>query len=219
MTIYPGLRSTPWHDPRQFQLVRDLEAAADKVAAELHAIPRTGFQDEPEAIPRTAQWSVLFLYQRGRKNADNCSRLPETFAVIEANRTVRDLVGFAYFSILAPGTHVAPHAGPTNMRLRCHLGFDVPDGCALRADGETRTWQEGRCVVFDDHFTHEVWNTSDRERVALVVDLWHPDLTDDEVALLDGLHRYATANGTTMAEHWDQQLREGKPQHDSRAED
>jgi len=23
------------------------------------------------------------------------------------------------------------------------------------------------------------------------VDLWHPDLTDDEVALLDELHRYA----------------------------
>jgi hypothetical protein len=203
MTMYPGLSSMPWHDPQQFQLVRDLEAAADKIAAELRALPGSGFQDQAEKIARSGRWRVLFLYERGRKNEENCSRCPETLAVIEANRTVLSLGGLAYFSALAPGTRVAPHTGPTNMRLRCHLGIDVPEGCGLSVGGTTCTWQEGRCVVFDDSFSHEVWNRSNRERVILVVDLWHPDLTDDEVSLLNGLHRYASATGTQLAHYWE----------------
>ena len=203
MTMYPGLSSMPWHDPQQFQLVRDLEAAADKIAAELRALPGTEFHDQAEKIARSGRWRVLFLYERERKNEENCSRCPQTLAVIEANRTVLSLGGLAYFSTLAPGARVAPHTGPTNMRLRCHLGIDVPEGCGLRVGGTTHTWQEGRCVVFDDSFTHEVWNRSNRERVVLVVDLWHPDLTDDEVSLLNGLHRYATATGTQLARYWE----------------
>jgi aspartate beta-hydroxylase len=178
----------PWHDPQQFQLVRDLEAAADKIAAELRALPGSGFQDEAEEIDRSGRWSVFYFYERGRRNDDNCSLCPETVAAIEANRTVLSLGGPAYFSKLDPNTHIAPHRGPTNMRLRCHLGIDVPEDCGLRVGGISRTWEEGRCLVFDDRFTHEVWNESARARVVLVVDFWHPDLTDDEVALLNGLH-------------------------------
>ena len=203
MTMYPGLPLRAWHDPQQFQLVRDLESVADKIAAEVRALSDSGFQDQAENIARSGRWSVLFLYERGLKNEDNCSRCPETVAVIEANRTVLSLGGLAYFSRLEPGARVAPHTGPTNMRLRCHLGIDVPQGCGLRVGDVTRTWQEGRCLVFDDSFTHEVWNSGDRDRLILVVDLWHPDLTDDEVALLNGLHRYAAATGSQLARYWD----------------
>jgi aspartyl/asparaginyl beta-hydroxylase (cupin superfamily) len=210
MTTYPGLRSLPWHDAQQFRLARDLEAAADKIAAEFHALAGRGFQDEAENIKRSGQWSVLFLYERGRKNEDICSRCPQTLAVIETNRTVLSLGGLAYFSALEPGTHVTPHYGPTNMRLRCHLGIDVPEGCGVRVGGTTRTWQVGRCIVFDDSFTHEVWNFGDRRRVVLVVDLWHPDLTDDEVSLLNGMHRYATATGTNLARYWSRNINRAK---------
>ncbi len=204
MKIYPGLPpSIPWHDPQQFQLVRDLEAAADKIAAELHALPGSGFHDEAERIERTGRWSVFFLYERGRKNHDNCSLCPETVAVVEANRTVLSLGGLVYFSTLDPNTRIAPHTGPTNMRLRCHLGIDVPEDCGLRVDGISRTWEEGRCLVFDDRFTHEAWNDSARPRVVLVVDFWHPDLTDDEVALLNGLNRYAIASGVGTVRYWE----------------
>jgi Aspartyl/Asparaginyl beta-hydroxylase len=202
MTTYPGLRSMPWHDPQQFGVVRDLEAIADKVAAEVHALAAGAFQDEAENINRSGRWSVLFLYERGRKNEHNCSLCPQTVAVIEANRTVLSLGGLAYFSLLEPDTHIAPHKGPTNLRLRCHLGIDVPAGCGLRVGGIARTWEEGRCLVFDDSCTHEAWNDSDRPRVVLVVDLWHPDLSDDEVALLSGLHRYATATGIGLIRYW-----------------
>ena len=202
MPRYPGLRAMPWHDPQQFRLARDLEAVADTVAAEVHALAGSGFQEEAENINRSGRWNVLFLYERGRRNEHNCSLCPQTVAVIEANRTVLSLGGLAYFSVLEPGTQIAPHKGPTNVRLRCHLGIDVPERCGLRVGGVERTWEEGRCLVFDDSFTHEAWNNSAEPRLVLVVDLWHPDLTDNEVALLNGLHRYATATGIQLVRYW-----------------
>ena len=46
----------------------------------------------------------------------------------------------------------------------------------------TPTWKEleGKFVVFDDSFDHEVWHEREGDRVVLIVDLWHPDL--DEAA-------------------------------------
>jgi hypothetical protein len=203
MPRYSGLRAMPWHEAQQFRLARDLEAAADTVAAEVHALAGSGFHEEAENINRSGRWNVLFLYERGRKNEHNCSLCPQTAAIIEANRTVLSLGGLAYFSMLEPGTQVAPHRGPTNIRLRCHLGVDVPQRCGLRVGGVERTWEEGRCLVFDDSFTHEAWNNSAQPRLVLVVDIWHPDLTDDETALLTGLHRYATATGIQLVRYWD----------------
>jgi tetratricopeptide (TPR) repeat protein len=80
------------------------------------------------------------------------------------------------------------------MRVRCHLGLEVPDGCGIRVGGLTARWEEGRCLVLDDSFPHEVWNDGGARRVVLVLDLWHPDLSEDEVALLAGLERHAAAH-------------------------
>lgn len=199
---YPDLRSTPWHDPAMFPIVRDLEVNAAAIAAEVRAIAGRGFHDEAERIERTGRWSVLLLYELGRRNDENCTRCPQTAAIIERHRTVLSLGGLAYFSVLDPNTEVRPHRGPYNMRVRCHLGIDVPEGCGMRVDGITRMWREGYCSVFDDSFIHEVWNHGTRPRTVLVVDLWHPDLSDDEVALLNGLHRYAAAHGENLASYW-----------------
>jgi aspartyl/asparaginyl beta-hydroxylase (cupin superfamily) len=187
--LYPGLRSTPWHDPQEFRLARDLEAAADEIAAEARALTGTGFLDEPEGqLVRSGRWSYLPLYVGGQKKLNNCARCPRTVAVIDANRAALSAGGIVLLSVLDSETSVAPHEGLTNMTMRCHLGVDVPEGCGLRVGGITRTWEQGRCLVFDDSFTHEVWNRSSRRRIVLIVDVWHPDLTDDEVALLNALH-------------------------------
>ena len=186
--MYPGLRSKPWHDPQQFRLAQDLEARADEIAAEVCALIRTEFEDEPDAtLVPSGRWSYLVLYANGQKKLDRCALCPRTAAVIDANRTVLSHGGVVYLSVLDPATYVAPHEGPTNMRLRCHLGIEVPEGCGMRVGGLTRIWEERCCLVFDDSFTHEVWNGGTRRRLVLVADIWHPDLTDDEVALLNAL--------------------------------
>ena len=42
------------------------------------------------------------------------------------------------FSVMYPGTHVWPHTGPTNCRLRAHLGLVVPKNVFIRAGDEIR---------------------------------------------------------------------------------
>jgi aspartate beta-hydroxylase len=116
---------------------------------------------------------------------------------------MRTLAGLTYFSRLAPDTQIAAHCGPTNLRVRCHLGLDIPAGdCGLRAGGETRSWQTGKCLVFDDRFEHEAWNRTRESRTILVVDLWHPDLSREEITAIRGLHRYALAQARNLSGYW-----------------
>ena len=83
----------------------------------------------------------------------------------------------AMFSILAPRMHIPPHRGPTNGIIRIHLGLIVPggaDACRIRVGDQIFGWEEGKCVVFDDSFEHEVWNDTDHERVVLFFDVDRP---------------------------------------------
>ncbi|CAB1341088.1 unnamed protein product [Coregonus sp. 'balchen'] len=82
------------------------------------------------------------------------------------------------FSVMQSGTHVWPHTGPTNCRLRMHLGLVVPKtGCKIRCTNDTRAWEEGKVLIFDDSFEHEVWQDADSYRLIFIVDVWHPELT------------------------------------------
>lgn len=56
--------------------------------------------------------------------------------------------------------------------LRCRLGLIVPDDCWIRVGHETKTWEEGKCLVFDDTFEHEVRNRSNTSRIILLIRLF-----------------------------------------------
>ena len=88
------------------------------------------------------------------------------------------------FSVMHPGTHVWPHCGPTNCRLRAHLGLIVPSEPRIRVATVTKTWKEGKFIVFDDSFEHEVWHMGSSLRLILIVDFWHPEVTPQERANL-----------------------------------
>jgi aspartate beta-hydroxylase len=193
MDHYPGLTARPWHAPHRFPVTHNLERAAPQILAEFRALDPGRFADEAQDIGRVGRWSVLFLYERGRRHEDNCRLCPTTAALLEEQRAALCPNGIVYFSCLDPKTRIAPHRGPTNLRLRCHLGVEVPDGCGLEVGGVAGAWQAGRCLVFDDSFEHAAWNDADRRRVVLVIDIWHPDLTGDEILLLNGLEQHCAA--------------------------
>lgn len=211
MRYYEGLSSVPWHNSSDFPLVADLESNFEAIRNEIDQLEPAQFRPESENIKRTGSWDVLMLFERGRKNADNCAACPITTEVIERHRTVRTPQGLIYFSLMKPGTHIAAHRGPTNVRLRCHLGIHIPVGdCAIRVHDEQRQWQEGRCLVFDDFHDHEAWNHTTEDRVVLIVDLWHPDFTERELALLEGLDRYTYFYASSLNRYWANAERAGK---------
>jgi Aspartyl/Asparaginyl beta-hydroxylase/Domain of unknown function (DUF6817) len=201
--IYPDLRSQPWHDPRMFPIVSALENAYEEIKEEVSHLSEENFHFESERISRKGSWEVSFFYERGRKNNENCSRCPIITSIIEQHETVRTQAGLIYVSRLRAGTHVAPHRGPTNLRVRCHLGIRVPQGdCGLRVAGEIGSWSEGQCIVFDDHYEHEAWNYTGEDRIVLIVDLWHPALTQHEREVLKSLHRYAFVYADDLNRYW-----------------
>lgn len=189
---YPGLESRPFHDPVDFPLVAYLEENSSAIKTEVLALEANAFHPEAETIERRGNWDVVFFYDRGRRIEETCEACPTVTYAIDHFPTMRTITGLIYISRLSAGTHIAAHRGRTNFRLRCHLGIVVPEGdCAIRNGGETRSWQEGRCLVLDDHFEHEAWNHTASDRIVIVMDVWHPGLTETEVELLKGLHRYA----------------------------
>ena len=100
-------------------------------------------------------------------------RCPKTAALLDSIPGMST----AMFSILTPGTRIAPHRGPFKGVLRYHLGLVVPpdpEHCAIRVAEETRSWQEGRGLVFDDTNEHEAWNETADPRVVLFVDFIKP---------------------------------------------
>lgn len=100
----------------------------------------------------------------------------------------------ALFSALAPHTHITPHHGPTNRKLRCQLPLIVPVGegtaATLRVADETKALEEGKLIIFDDSFEHEATNTSAFPRIVLIFDIWHPDLTKEEVKFFEYINKY-----------------------------
>ncbi|MGB9110872.1 MAG: aspartyl/asparaginyl beta-hydroxylase domain-containing protein, partial [Telluria sp.] len=77
--------------------------------------------------------------------------------------------------------------GVSNVRLVVHLPLVVPPGCGFRVGNDVRQWEEGKAWVFDDTIEHEAWNDSERQRAILMFDIWHPQLTGPERALVTGL--------------------------------
>ena len=62
----------------------------------------------------------------------------------------------------------------------CHLPLVVPADCGLRVGDERRDVVRGEAWAFDDSINHEAWNNSAEDRIVLIFDVWHPDLTEQE---------------------------------------
>lgn len=94
------------------------------------------------------------------------------------------------FSLLKPHTRIPPHTGVTNSRLVTHLPLIVPEKCGFRVGNTTREWVPGIAWVFDDTIEHEAWNLSDKLRVVLIFDVWHPALSESERMMITSLMRH-----------------------------
>jgi beta-hydroxylase len=168
-------------DAGQFPWIDDLEASWLVMRRELDAVMRyraalPNFQDivsHERHLTSDSGWKTYFFKGYGIEFDPNMERCPETA------RLIRQIPGMttAMFSILAPGKRIPPHRGPYTGVLRYHLALLVPEPagrCGIRVDREVRHWQEGRSLVFDDVFEHEVWNDTDGTRVVLFVDFKRP---------------------------------------------
>jgi aspartyl/asparaginyl beta-hydroxylase (cupin superfamily) len=202
---FPGLRNRPWHDPSEFEAVRILEASFAAIrdeALRLRDDTRVDYRQGGDADAAPRMWTLHLLYHMGVNVESATGQCPKTLAVVHS--LPRACLGYPWgdvvFSAMNPGGHLRAHCSIDNLRVRVHLGIVIPGDCSMRVKTETRTWEEGRCLAFEDAFEHEVWNRSNARRIVFIVDLWHPDLTDIEVRALTAGFRKAQVRRAFMAE-------------------
>ncbi|XP_069771796.1 aspartyl/asparaginyl beta-hydroxylase [Narcine bancroftii] len=180
-----GLKAQPWWTAKETgytELVKTLERNWKLIRDEgMNVMDKEKgfFLPEDENLREKGDWGQFTIWQQGRRIENSCKHVPKTCSLLEKfPESTGCKRGQIKYSIMQPGTHVWPHTGPTNCRLRMHLGLVIPkQGCRIRCTNDTREWKEGKVIIFDDSFEHEVWQEAVSYRLIFIVDVWHPELT------------------------------------------
>lgn len=194
---FPGLPQIQFYEREAFDWVAALEAQTPAIRAELDAVLAQTHdfppyvENDPNRPLKThdlvanRDWGGFHLLCGGPVQP-NASMCPNTIAALRAvpQPVIHGRSPMALFSLLKPGTHIFPHNGLLNTRLICHLPLIVPEGCRLRVGNETRAWEEGKLLIFDDSFEHEAWNDGASRRVVLLFEIWRPEIDAEERAAL-----------------------------------
>lgn len=72
----------------------------------------------------SGEWFTFDFVSQGVCVPRNCRKCPRTYRLLGSLRTCigNNVFGNACISVLSPGTVITEHYGPTNIRIRCHLG-------------------------------------------------------------------------------------------------
>ena len=164
-----------------FPWAKTIEAATPQIRAELDEVLQRrdelpAFHEitsEVATITTDQNWKTFVFHGYGVTCDENLQVCPKTAEVLQKIPGMKT----AFFSILSPGKHIPAHRGPYNGVLRYHLGVIVPtqrEQCRIRIGEDMCTWEEGKSLIFDDSYDHEVWNETDEQRVVLFVDFVRP---------------------------------------------
>ena len=75
----------------------------------------------------------------------------------------------------------------------------------MRVGEETVFLEQDKCILFDDSFNHEAWHDGSQTRINLILDLWHPELTDPEVKFFEMLLKSKLKGDKFMSDKIDNQ--------------
>ena len=106
---------------------------------------------------------------------------PYFYSTIKIIEKINNFYGWLFVSVLKPGTNIPKHRGRYNHKLTCHIGIDGLNGAKFIIDGKEMRWSEEKYFVFNDFSYHEVIHDGKEDRIVLIFDLFHPELSIDEI--------------------------------------
>ena len=194
----PGLDRTGWFEREEFPWVEALEARAEAILAEVREryrieedtvpyLTRGNYGKEYGGVFGTTNWGACRFYNGFQRSEETYRRFPVTASVLD------DLPLFriegnameALYSVLKAGKRIPLHQSVSNAKLTVHLPLVVPESCYLEVQDEARQVEFGRCLFFDDTAVHGARNDSEAVRINLIFQVWHPDLRDEERAVIE----------------------------------
>lgn len=167
--IAPKLRNI--HALRH-QIMHELKNIMDEKSNEWNDWP------EKELYAMNGKWKIFPLYAFQVWVDENCQKLPTLTRFIKSIPGVK----LATLSKLTSGMRLTPHEGwgnHSNNVLRAHYGLHVPyNKCYIEVSDKKRTEKVYHCMdewlMFDDSKTHFAENTSDQDRIVLILDIERP---------------------------------------------
>lgn len=198
MFFYPGLPHRAWFEREEFDWVEEVESHADAIVAELRQVigdtetfepyvqGQPGRPNPNNPLLNDNSWGAGYLWRNGERQDHLANSVPSAMKALEAVKmpVIPERAPTAIFSRLTPGTHIKPHHGMLNTRLICHLPLIVPEGCGIRVGAETRTWEPGKTLIFDDSIEHEAWNRGTADRTILLFEIWRPEISAEDREVL-----------------------------------
>ena len=119
-------------------------------------------------------WKRFYIKWYGPPDPLAFKICPKTVEILQSMPEVH----LGMFSILMPGSRIPAHHGPTRMCLRYHLGISTPNdkNCNIKIGNDTYVWKDGEDIMFDDTYTHEVINNTEKPRIILFLDVERPQI-------------------------------------------
>lgn len=200
--FFPELPHIQFYDHRDFSWSEGVIEQADVIREELAALVSANAVFDPYVkhhanVPKLSEmgrqligktdWSAYHLWQDGEAKADHMAHCPKTLEILKAAPIpkIPTVSPSVLFSKLDATSDIPPHSGICNTRLICHLPLINPPGCWLRVGNQVREWIDGEMLIFDDSIEHEAKNPTGENRTVLIFDVWRPELTEEERALVE----------------------------------
>lgn len=212
---FPGIESKPIHShtgnsTNDFPFIQTLIDNHDVIVDEYKKLreyndSKTGKQSDYELNKgehelHSGQWDWNSYILKGQVQPDFQLMCPKTTDILNNIPRLLKNIPFSYsfFSTLKGNTKIAPHYGPSNIRLRCHYPLIIPKesiDLGMQVGNESIVWKEKVPVIFDDCYEHHVWNNTKEDRVVLLFDLWHPSLHVEEIYAIEEMFDYSRKQG------------------------
>jgi len=160
---------------------------------------RKSWEDWPEKnlYNKSGSWKIFPFYAFDNWVKENCEACPKIYKFLKSIKGLKS----AILSKLSPKMKLNPHRGwgrHSNYVIRCHYGLLVPEGCYISVSNrnkpplfkkektfsfiydeydrkeEIRFHQQFKWLCFDDSKTHYAENTSNSDRIVLLLDIERP---------------------------------------------
>lgn len=161
-----------------FSWTQDLESNWREIREELaiHLSSNSGLNPstKEQQVNHHGSWKTMPLKTWGVEFHRNIQNFPVTAKILEE---IPGLVS-ASFNLLEKNSEIKQHFGETNASVRAHLGLYIPRDLpqvGIKVNGTSRSWEEGKILIFCDGYEHSAWNYTEDDRYILLLDIIRPE--------------------------------------------
>ncbi|WP_435263828.1 aspartyl/asparaginyl beta-hydroxylase domain-containing protein [Tenacibaculum sp. nBUS_03] len=160
-----------------FPFLLEIEEKWELIWNEIQVLGKKNFTDYEHS--KDGGWKLMLLVMIDQFNEEYEKQCPITFELLRKipNITFAAVSKLSAFSVIHPHKEWIKENDEllyNNGNLhRTHLGLKIPKdekSCAIRVGKETRSWKQGKMLMFNDSMEHEVWNNTPEDRIVMVID-------------------------------------------------